>query len=110
MFSGSSKSFRPISAGSSRCGSPKTKAFGRSRRIWDAAKAPSNSFNSVECRTCGSEWVSRMAERDLIEQLDQAVEAILSGAQTAPPAEKAVAELISIARELWRLPNNDFRA
>lgn len=51
-----------------------------------------------------------MAERDLIEQLDQAVEAILSGSQSAPAPAKAVAELVRVARELRHLPSNDFRA
>lgn len=51
-----------------------------------------------------------MAERDMIEQLDQAVQAILSGAQTAAAPEKAIAELVRIARELRHLPSDDFRA
>jgi hypothetical protein len=51
-----------------------------------------------------------MAEPDLIEQLDQAVEAILSGAQTVPAPSEAIAELVRIARELRHLPSNDFRA
>jgi uncharacterized glyoxalase superfamily protein PhnB len=50
-----------------------------------------------------------MAEPDLIEQLDRAVEAILSGAQTAPAPQEAVAGLVRIARELRHLPSNDFR-
>jgi PhnB protein len=51
-----------------------------------------------------------MAEPDLIEQLDQAVEAILSGAQTVPAPAGPIGELVGIARELRHLPSNDFRA
>lgn len=51
-----------------------------------------------------------MAERDLIDQLDQAVQAILSGDETGPAPGEAMAELLSIACELRHLPSNDFRA
>jgi PhnB protein len=49
-----------------------------------------------------------MPERDLIQQLDQAVEAMLAG--SAAPAGPEVAELVKIAGWLRDLPDEDFRA
>jgi PhnB protein len=50
-----------------------------------------------------------MPERDLIEQLDQAVEAMLGGS-SAPAAGPEVSELARVAGWLRDLPSEDFRA
>src|SRR5256885_11574369 len=39
----------------------------------------SNNFNGEVCRRCGLQWAGTMAERDLIERLDEAIESILAG-------------------------------
>ncbi len=51
-----------------------------------------------------------MAKRSLSEQLDQAVEAILAGAEAAPGADAAaLAPLVDLARVLRDLPSANFR-
>jgi uncharacterized glyoxalase superfamily protein PhnB len=51
-----------------------------------------------------------MAERSLIEQLDQAVEALIAHPGSAPPAvEPELATLVHIAAELRDLPGEEFR-
>lgn len=53
-----------------------------------------------------------MVKRSLSEQLDDAVEAIISGADYAPPApaDPSLAGLIGIAAHLRNLPREDFKA
>src|ERR1039457_4012565 len=50
-----------------------------------------------------------MAERDHIEQLNIAVEAMLSGAETPAALDRPTRELLRIARQLRTLPRGDFR-
>jgi PhnB protein len=50
-----------------------------------------------------------MAERDHIEQLNIAVEAILAGAETPTALDRPTRELLRIARQLRALPREDFR-
>jgi len=50
-----------------------------------------------------------MAERDLIQQLDQAVEALL-GREAAAPTGPEVTDLLRIAADVRHLPDEDFRA
>jgi len=53
--------------------------------------------------------MKEMAERDLVRQLDQAVDAMLSNAGPAP-AGPEVTELLRIAADLRVLPDEEFRA
>jgi PhnB protein len=50
-----------------------------------------------------------MAERDHIEQLNIAVEAMLAGAETPAALDRPTRELLRIARQLRALPREDFR-
>jgi PhnB protein len=50
-----------------------------------------------------------MAERELVEQLDQAIESMLSGDEAAAGGEGELAALAEIAGELRDLPSNDFK-
>ena len=50
-----------------------------------------------------------MNERDRIEQLNDAVEAMLSGAEPAPTLDRATRELLNIGREIRHLPREEFR-
>jgi PhnB protein len=50
-----------------------------------------------------------MAERNQIEQLNLAVEAMFSGAETPTALDRPMRELLRIARQLRTLPREDFR-
>ncbi len=51
-----------------------------------------------------------MSEVELTEQLDQAIEAMLSNSQASPaPVDQQVAELLSLAAELRDLPSAEFK-
>jgi uncharacterized glyoxalase superfamily protein PhnB len=50
-----------------------------------------------------------MADRDLIEQLNQALEAMMSGHNAAPPLDSRIAGLLRIAEDLQDLPDETFR-
>src|SRR5262245_9606127 len=52
-----------------------------------------------------------MAERSIIDQLDDAVSALLANREPAPSeADRELAELVAVARELRGLPSEQFRA
>lgn len=50
-----------------------------------------------------------MNERDRIEHLNDAVEAMFSGAETAPTLDRATRELLNIGRGIKDLPREEFR-
>lgn len=50
-----------------------------------------------------------MAERDLADQLDRAIESLLAGALTAPEGDPELEVLAAIASELCHLPAEDFQ-
>lgn len=51
-----------------------------------------------------------MAERSIIDQLDDAVTALLARREPATQADRELAELVAVARELRGLPSEEFRA
>ena len=51
-----------------------------------------------------------MAERSIIDQLDDAVTALLAGRDPALSEDRELAELVAVARDLQSLPSEEFRA
>jgi hypothetical protein len=86
----------------------------RSRLGTQPERERSNNFNGEACRRCGRRWARTMAERDLIERLDNAVEAILAGRDAGLAglalAEPDLATLLVVADDLRDLPDPRFQS
>ena len=73
-----------------------------------------SSYSSARSRACERNWllnrVIRMANASLIEQLDEAVQAIIADPDLPLPAvDASIADLLSVAVELRDLPRPEFR-
>src|SRR5262249_46291163 len=60
-------------------------------------------------RACGLRWRAAMSERALIEQLDQAIDAMLAGGEQTVHADPTLSGLLEIAGSLRDLPDERFK-
>src|ERR1700686_2500002 len=68
----------------------------------------SSSFNGERCRTCARKCM--VAERNLVEQFDHAIDALLSGRPEIAQFDPELATALVIAADLRDLPDPNFKS